>query len=252
MFNPEAIYQRTEAGRDEIYKKTQGLTQSERLVLIMIDGVTPYQGIRSKLPVLKDERFHKALLTLQKKDLVAEVFLQLEDQQAEQLDLTVIERFLQQEPLDPVTIISLDPDEEFGIGNGIGRSNEPLSVPQEKSSFAPLSSADQFPMGAPVNEPMRRSEVERAVNKEPVAIPAIATEADQALEKAMLELTALAGKGKEEREHRDRDNKSRAHRHRHEKEDESVLSLVKDHWGYVLIGVGVVFIVGFILGKVVG
>ena len=33
-----SIYQRTDAGRFEIQLKKQGLTQSERLILIVVDG----------------------------------------------------------------------------------------------------------------------------------------------------------------------------------------------------------------------
>ena len=59
-----SIYQRTDAGCLEIQLKKQGLTQSERLILMNIDV----------------------------------------------LDAVQIERFLHQEPLDPVTILSFDVD----------------------------------------------------------------------------------------------------------------------------------------------
>jgi hypothetical protein len=115
MLDPSTIFQRTHSGREEIRQKSHGLTQSERLVLIMVDGVANYQEVRSKLPVLSDERYARAIANLQKKELIVEVFLPLEGQSAEELEKTVIDRFLQQDPLDPVTILVRDPEDEFGI-----------------------------------------------------------------------------------------------------------------------------------------
>lgn len=113
MFNPSIIFHRTHEGREEIKQKSHGLTQSERLVLIMVDGTSSYQEIRAKLPALTDDRFNRALDKLQKKELVLEVFMPVEGQEAEELDSDVIDRFLQQDPLDPVTIIMLDPEDEL-------------------------------------------------------------------------------------------------------------------------------------------
>lgn len=115
MTDPGIIFQRTHAGRDEIHQKSHGLTQSERLVLIMVDGVSTYGQLRAKLPVLTDERFDRALQKLQLKELVLEVFMPLEGQAPEELERTVIDRFLQQDPMDPVTVMMLDPEEEFGL-----------------------------------------------------------------------------------------------------------------------------------------
>lgn len=115
MTDPATIFQRTHSGREEIHKKSHGLTQSERLVLIMVDGVSSYKEIRAKLPVLTDERFARALLKLQAKDLVLEVFMPMDGQAPEELERTVIDRFLQQDPMDPVTIILRDPEDELGM-----------------------------------------------------------------------------------------------------------------------------------------
>jgi hypothetical protein len=108
------IFQRTHTGRAEIHEKRHGLTQSERLVLIMIDGITSYGDVRKKLPVLNTERFARAFNRLIKKDLIIEIFLPVTDQTAETVERTVIDRFLQQDPLDPVTIIVHDIEEELG------------------------------------------------------------------------------------------------------------------------------------------
>lgn len=114
MFDPSVIFQRTHTGREEIRQKQYGLTQSERLVLIMVDGVATYSEVRSKLPVLTDERFKRAIKTLQQKELIVEVLLPMEGQEPDEIEKTVIDRFLQQDPLDPVTILLHDPD-ELGI-----------------------------------------------------------------------------------------------------------------------------------------
>lgn len=115
MFDPTVIFQRTHAGRTEIHEKKAGLTQSERLVLIMVDGVTPYSGVRSKLPVLTDQRFERAVRTLQQKELVSEVFMPVDGEKPEEVERTVIDRFLQQDPLDPVTIIMAPEDERLEL-----------------------------------------------------------------------------------------------------------------------------------------
>lgn len=106
-----AIFQRTDSGRQEIQNKTHGLTQSERLVLIMVDGVTPCKALRTRLPVLNQDRFDRALASLEKNSLIAEVLLPLGDRPTEELDKSVIDRFLQQDPLDPLTVLAVHPED---------------------------------------------------------------------------------------------------------------------------------------------
>lgn len=108
------IFQRTESGRAEIKNKMHGLTQSERLALIVVDGVSPYSKLRQKLKGLADERFQRALTKLAQKNLIFEVLLQTGEEQ-EALDSASVDRFLHQDPLDPVTIISFDAEDEYGI-----------------------------------------------------------------------------------------------------------------------------------------
>lgn len=81
----------------------------------MVDGITPRAAIRAKLPALTDERFDRALRRLHEKELILEVFMPIEGQDAETLEQTIIERFLHQDPMDPVTIIVTDPEDEFGV-----------------------------------------------------------------------------------------------------------------------------------------
>ena len=110
-----AVFQRTESGRNEIKNKMHGLTQSERLALIVIDGVTSYGDLRRKLKGLTEERFERALSKLLQKNLIFEVLLSLDDSVAEEFDSKTIDLFLQQDPLDPVTIMSINPEEEFDL-----------------------------------------------------------------------------------------------------------------------------------------
>jgi hypothetical protein len=137
------IYQRTPAGRDEIHHKQAGLTQSERQVLIMIDGVMPYQGVRSKLSALSDERFERAVRALLKKELIGEVFLPIAGQEAEQIETFIVDRFLQQEPTDPVTIISYDPEEDFGDLSSDSLDASPMHIPELDVIVAPEPAVDE-------------------------------------------------------------------------------------------------------------
>jgi hypothetical protein len=110
-----AIFQRTDSGRTEIKTKMHGLTQSERLVLIVVDGVSPYAEIRQKLKGLADERFNRALTNLLQKNLILEVLLPTGAAENDEFDAATVDRFLHQDPLDPVTIISFDVEDEFGV-----------------------------------------------------------------------------------------------------------------------------------------
>lgn len=168
MFDPSIIFHRTQAGRDEIKQKSYGLTQSERLVLIMVDGASTYSEVRKKLPSLTDERFERALKKLQQKELVLEVFMPVEGQAAEELEPAIIDRFLQQDPLDPVTVIMYDPDEELD-----GRSGTPV-VPVQAP---PVTSAAATPAAAPaLNAAPPTPPVPVAQADDPVTISVPATE----------------------------------------------------------------------------
>lgn len=148
MFNPDLIYQRSHSGRAEIQEKKSGLTQSERLVLIMVDGVSSYKSIRAKLPVLQDERFARAMRTLLNKELVLEVFMPVDGQAAEEVERSVIDRFLQQDPLDPVTIIMYDDDERladisFGsVAAGLSDSATAGAIDLEANSASVIESKE--------------------------------------------------------------------------------------------------------------
>jgi len=144
MFDPQIVFLRTHAGRTEIHEKKSGLTQSERLVLIMIDGVTPYSRVRAKLPVLTEQRFERAMHTLLQKELISEVFMPVPNEKPEEVERSVIDRYLQQDPLDPVTIIMAPEDERLDL---------PPRIPQ-----IPAASIDELPSRSPPsNEPIHAS-----------------------------------------------------------------------------------------------
>lgn len=115
-----SIYQRTDAGRLEIQLKRQGLTQSERLLLIVVDGRAPLAELGEKLRGLESGRIAAAIDKLAGKQLIFEVLMPETNINTEVVDAVLIDKFLQQDSLDPVTIVSFDPDygyEEDVLGN---------------------------------------------------------------------------------------------------------------------------------------
>lgn len=144
-----SVFQRTESGRDTIKNKTFKLTQSERLLLIVVDGVTNYEELRKEVWALSEERFNRALTTLLNAGLIFEVMLVLQTQEPEVLDKGVVEHFLRQDPMDPVTIISSYPEDEFGEGDS--------PVGEGGSSSVPTPHAGLFASGDRVESPAASS-----------------------------------------------------------------------------------------------
>ncbi|MGB6055358.1 MAG: hypothetical protein WBG17_08960 [Burkholderiaceae bacterium] len=104
------IYQRTDSGRQEIHNKTHGLTQSERVALLMIDGATSYQALSRKLLGLTPQRLERALLKLAQLGLATEILLPESEPNKDAFAPEVVDSFLRQDPLDPVTLIRMDGD----------------------------------------------------------------------------------------------------------------------------------------------
>ena len=157
-----AIFQRTESGRNEIRNKLNGLTQSERLVLIVVDGVAPYAEMRKKLKGLVAERFDRALNNLLRKQLIFEVLLPAGTVDEEVYDSATVDRFLQQDPLDPVTIISFDPEDEVGLDDAQLAPEAPAQTGfgqvLVQSQYASVDSRQA--VAAPVAAPARLSHVD--------------------------------------------------------------------------------------------
>lgn len=126
-----AIFQRTESGRSEIRNKLHGLTQSERLALIVIDGNSTYGELRTKLKGLSEERFDRALTKLLQKSFVFEVLMDDGQNIVEEFDAKTVDKFLHQDPMDAVTIMSFDPEEEFD-----------LDMPGESAATPQFNNAD--------------------------------------------------------------------------------------------------------------
>jgi hypothetical protein len=237
MIEPTTIFQRTQVGRDEIYKKSRGLTQSERLVLIVIDGTTSFDGIRKKLPVLTDERFNRALSSLQKKDLVLEVFLPMGEMESDEVESAVIDRFLQQDPLDPVTIIVMDPEEEFEALAEVPRCSierevlAPQEVPSANAESLAIPTAPAT-YWAPKLEQNTFGDIDGfVIQQQEIGVPAWSPPE-----------IPMPYAGPNRREGTDRRKLLAA----------DGLDWLRMHWGFILVGIGFAFILVFMLGRITG
>ncbi len=227
MFDPAIIFQRTQAGKDEIQQKSHGLTQSERLVLIMIDGATAYQGIRNKLPVLTDARFDRALTKLLQKELVCEVFLPVEGIGPEEIERSVIDRFLQQDPMDPLTILFIDPDEQFG------------DMIAESAPTKPVAPAYSNPADfAPVQAVITAPDPQGAMNEEDIRIADTLAEEVRALNATRPVRVEPIRRMDIESEPSEKPAAAHAR-----------FKVSDIHWGYWLMALGFAFIAGFFLAK---
>jgi hypothetical protein len=111
--NHSMVYQRTDQGVREVYEKSHQFTQSERLILILLDGRLNVAGLKTRLPSLNDERIERALRKLQDANLVEPMGAGPRPGDAPgrgQLEPEAVAQFLEQSDLDPVTIFG-DSDE---------------------------------------------------------------------------------------------------------------------------------------------
>lgn len=240
MFSPAIVFHRTQAGKDEIQQKSHGLTQSERLVLIMVDGVSTYKQVRSKLPVLADDRFSRAVHKLQAKELILEVFLPVEGQEPEEIERTVIDRFLQQDPLDPVTIIMRDPDDEleflarYSSSTKSATSSDSSPSRNEKAGFSTMeeSAMDQDT----ASEANDGNEIHSEL------IERLATELKERQQSRPQRIDRVSSSGKRSASHdRLRDTRARL--------EEPQPKTASPYWGYWLIAIGIAFIAGYFLAR---
>jgi hypothetical protein len=128
LFPLEAVLERTDEGVQEIYRKTNRLTQSERLVLIMVDGSADVAGLLLKLPALSMPRVIMGLEKLQEMRLVSERILLPKAVPPQQIPKAAVEKFLAQNPLDPVTVVRFD---EGDLG--------PTTIPPDVRMFEELA-----------------------------------------------------------------------------------------------------------------
>ncbi|HEY0848160.1 MAG TPA: hypothetical protein VGE12_22525 [Noviherbaspirillum sp.] len=243
MFDPSIIFHRTQAGRDEIQQKSHGLTQSERLVLIMVDGASTFQQVRSKLPVLTDDRFARAVQKLQAKELILEVFLPVEGQAPEEIERTVIDRFLQQDPLDPVTIIMRDPEEEleFLARFSVTPKPQPASVP------GPTPSIPQAPVSTSVTPQTSESASEKGGDDEELHTEMIDLLASELKERQQARPARTESAAAFERRS---DTHAPARGSRHRAHEDAQPKRAAPHWGYWMIALGCAFIAGYVLARI--
>ncbi|HEY8608690.1 MAG TPA: hypothetical protein VIM12_16375 [Noviherbaspirillum sp.] len=186
MIQATAIYQRTREGGDEIRDKNHGLTQSERLVLIMVDGIGSVDQLRAKLPVLAEERFYRALRKLEEAGLVQEVLLPVEGQTAEEIDPATIDRYLRQDPHDPLTILFIpdEDDDDWQLAPPVRRD------PAAARKVIPAMDEAHIQLAESVIEEVKTQQVARPVKLEPIAF---ATKHIEAQERARLAQAKLQG-----------------------------------------------------------
>src|SRR5512137_2924125 len=115
--NPAMIYRRTDRGVREVYEKSHQFTQSERLILILLDGRLNVAGLQARLPSLNDERIERAMGKLQEAGLV-EPMGSMDAIKATglvpeiaRLEPEAVAHFLEQTDLDPVTVFGATEEE---------------------------------------------------------------------------------------------------------------------------------------------
>src|SRR4029450_10220976 len=122
--NVSMIYQRTDRGVREVYEKSHQFTQSERLILILLDGRLNVAGLKTRLPSLNDERIERAMRKLQDAGLVGPMGagesaeLDVVGPEA-RLEPEAVAQFLEQSELDPITIFG---DTEEAVPRQAGRA----------------------------------------------------------------------------------------------------------------------------------
>jgi hypothetical protein len=108
--NSAIVYRRTDRGLREVYEKSYQFTQSERLVLILLDGRLDVAGLRARLPSLDNERIERTIVKLEEAGLVEPTAPT--DQSASpaeevmRLEPEIVAHFLEQSDLDPGTASS--------------------------------------------------------------------------------------------------------------------------------------------------
>ena len=107
--NSAMVYRRTDRGLREVYEKSHQFTQSERLVLILLDGRLTVAGLRARLPSLDNERIERTIVKLEEAGLVEpsgtadDLQSPSRAEEVMRLEPDVVVQFLEQNELDPVT-----------------------------------------------------------------------------------------------------------------------------------------------------
>jgi hypothetical protein len=142
------IYRRTDRGVREVYEKSHQFTQSERLILILLDGRLTVAGLQARLPSLNDERVARALGKLQDAGLVEPIGASHAVRSdaalvaGVSLEPEAVAHFLEQTDLDPVTVFG-DTDEAVAI------ERVRASVEQAAAQLAREAAGESAPRNAP-------------------------------------------------------------------------------------------------------
>jgi len=134
------VYRRTDRGLREVYEKSHQFTQSERLVLILLDGRLTVAGLRARLPSLDNERIERTIVKLEEAGLV-EPMDQADDLEASsrveevlRLEPDVVVQFLEQNDLDPVTA---------AVGSGEDMGAELVRASVDRAAARLVEEADE-------------------------------------------------------------------------------------------------------------
>ena len=165
--NVSMIYRRTDRGVREVYEKSHKFTQSERLILILLDGRLNVAGLKTRLPSLNDERIERALKKLQDAGLVEPmgamdgVGMGGPGAPDGRLEPEAVAQFLEQSDLDPVTIFG---DSDESVASELVRARVEQAAAQVAREAAAQARADVGP--APDIEGLRRFSSECALTRD--------------------------------------------------------------------------------------
>ena len=153
--NVSMMYRRTDRGVREVYEKSHQFTQSERLILILLDGRLNVAGLKTRLPSLNDERIERALRKLQAANLVEPISYETGKSSAGNgalpettpLEPEAVAHFLEQTDLDPITVFG---DSEEAIAAEMVRASVEQAAAQlarEATVMGGLRSPEPAPRG---------------------------------------------------------------------------------------------------------
>jgi hypothetical protein len=172
--NPAMIYRRTDRGVREVYEKSHQFTQSERLILILLDGRLNVAGLQARLPSLNDERIERAMGKLQEAGLV-EPMGSMDAIKASglipeiaRLEPEAVAHFLEQTDLDPVTVFGATEEE---VASELVRA----SVEHAAAKLAREAAGEQ-PDAQPASIRNRARNAESVRSQSPMALMPPATE----------------------------------------------------------------------------
>lgn len=173
--NPAMIYRRTDRGVREVYEKSHQFTQSERLILILLDGRLNVAGLQARLPSLNDERIERAMGKLQEAGLV-EPMGSMEAIKATglvpeiaRLEPEAVAHFLEQTDLDPVTVFGATEEE---VASELVRA----SVEHAAAQLAREAAGEAAGARAPSSRVKAQAAESGHSHSEPVALLESATE----------------------------------------------------------------------------